>query len=73
MADLSSTIQTVAGNPSEVEGDAGRVRQQNIKDLIEADRYLSGQGAKSQKTLGLILRKLVPPGAVPNAQQQVTQ
>jgi len=66
MADLSTTIETVAGEPLKMQGDAGSVEQHKLTDLIEADRYLGGKDATAatQTTLPIRLFKLSPPGAV---------
>lgn len=63
MADLSERVQEVADGPNRVKGDAGEVESHDLKDLVEAARYLDGQQASRQKTRGLRFTKLVPPGA----------
>lgn len=45
MADLSDTIEAVAGKPQVVSGDAGSRTAQPIPDLIAADEYLKAQAA----------------------------
>ena len=39
--DLEDKISEVAQGPAKASGDAGSVEQQNLKDLIEADKYLA--------------------------------
>ena len=60
--DLENSIRTNATSPRRARGDSGEVEQHNLKDQIEADRYLnSKQAVKSG--LGIRKSKLVPPGA----------
>ncbi len=60
--DLSTSIRDNAGSPRRARGDSGEVEQHNLKDQIEADRYLSSKQAVSTG-LGVKRSKLVPPGA----------
>jgi hypothetical protein len=61
---LDDKISEVASGPAKVSGDAGSVEQQNLKDLIEADKYIAQKAAGRGRGLGIKLRQLVPPGAV---------
>lgn len=64
MADeLEDAIQQNARGPARVSGDAGSVEQHKLPDQIEADRYLASKKAAKSKSRGLVLNKLVPPGA----------
>ena len=59
---LENTIRNNADGPKRARGDSGEMEQHNLKDQIEADRYLnSKQAVKSG--LGIRISKLVPPGA----------
>jgi hypothetical protein len=60
---LDDTIRESAKAPAKASGDAGSVEQHNLKDQIEADRYLASKVATKSKTRGLRFNKLVPPGA----------
>ena len=60
--DLTDTIRNGAASPRRARGDSGEVEQHNLKDQIEADRYLSSKQAVSSG-LGIKRSKLVPPGA----------
>ena len=60
--DLTDTIRNGASSPRRARGDSGEVEQHNLKDQIEADRYLSSKQAVSSG-LGIKRSKLVPPGA----------
>ena len=60
--DLASSILDNASSPRRARGDSGEVEQHNLKDQIEADRYLSSKQAVSNG-LGIKRSKLVPPGA----------
>ncbi len=60
--DLTDTIRNGASSPRRARGDSGEVEQHNLKEQIEADRYLNSKQA--MKTgLGIRKTKLVPPGA----------
>ena len=61
--DLRRPIQENAEGPAEVSTDSMRVRQHNLKDQIEADRYLASKEAAGKSGLGVRTSKLVPPGA----------
>jgi len=61
--DLKDTISENAKGPAKAAGDAGSVEQHKLTDQIAADRYLAAKDAAKSKRRGLILNKLVPPGA----------
>ena len=61
--DLEQTIRENAQGPKRAQGDSGSVEQHDLKDQIEADRYLSSKEA-AKKGLGVRMTKVVPPGAV---------
>ncbi len=64
MADgLQDAIKENAQGPKRAQGDAGSVEQHDLKDQIEADRYLASKEA-AKKGLGVRMTKVVPPGAV---------
>lgn len=60
---LEQVIRENAQGPAEAHGDAGGVKQHNLRDQIEADRYLESKKATKKKGLGCSFKKLVPPGA----------
>lgn len=60
---LDTAIQDNAAGPAKVAGDAGSVEQHKLPDQIAADRYLAAKTATKSKRRGLVLNKLVPPGA----------
>ncbi|HLW67861.1 MAG TPA: hypothetical protein VKS79_21260 [Gemmataceae bacterium] len=62
--DLTPTITTAAGQPLEVSGDAGSVREQSIESLIKADQYLKLAAGVGLHQRGLYLSKLIPAGAM---------
>lgn len=62
MDQIEQSLLENALGPSEVQGDAGRVKQQPLADQIATDRYLESKKATRKKGLGIPLRKLVPPG-----------
>jgi len=61
--ELEQTIRDNAQGPAEAHGDSGGMKQHNLRDQIEADRYLSAKEAARSKTLGLRMTRIVPPGA----------
>lgn len=61
--DLEQNIRENAAGPKRAQGDSGSVEQHDLKDQIEADRYLSSKEA-AKKGLGVRMTKVVPPGAV---------
>lgn len=64
MPEIDERIEEVAGGLSSVTSDGTTVTQHNIKDLIEADKYLTQKEAKANKWNGIRVQKLVPPGTV---------
>ena len=61
--DLTNKIKENAEGPKRARGDSGEVEQHDLKDQIEADRYLSSKEA-AKKKLGVRMTKVIPPGAV---------
>ena len=63
MADLDDTIRENAQGPAEARGDSVSVRQHDLKDQIEADKYLAGKTAVGRNPAKAFTRmKIVPPG-----------
>lgn len=60
--DLDTSIRENASGPKRARGDSGEMEQHNLKDQIEADRYLNSKQA-IKNGLGVRISKLVPPGA----------
>ncbi len=61
--ELQDAIKENAQGPKRAQGDAGSVEQHDLKDQIEADRYLASKEA-AKKGLGVRMTKVIPPGAV---------
>jgi hypothetical protein len=61
--DLEQSIRENAQGPAKASGDSGSIEQHDLKDQIEADRYLASKEA-AKKKLGVRMTKVVPPGAV---------
>ena len=59
---LDQTITDNAAGPKRAQGDSGSVEQHDLKDQIEADRYLNSKAAAKKKGLGIKMTKAVPPG-----------
>ena len=62
MAELEDTIRENAEGPKRAKGDAGEMEQHPLPDQIAADRYLQSKTAVQGKGLGIVTKKLVPPG-----------
>ena len=60
--DLEQTIRENATGPKRAQGDSGSVEQHEVKDQIEADRYLASREARSKPHKALRLAKFSPPG-----------
>ncbi|MCL2647574.1 MAG: hypothetical protein FWD61_11305 [Phycisphaerales bacterium] len=60
--DLEDILKENAKNPKRAKGDAAEVEQHSLRDQIAADKYLASKEA-TKKGLGVIFKKLVPPGA----------
>lgn len=61
--DLADAIQENAQGPKKVQGDAGTVESHSLPDQIAADRYLAAKRAAQSKGKGIVISKLIPPGA----------
>lgn len=61
--DLKQTITDNAKAPAEAQTDNVRVKQQPLKDVIEADKYLAGKNAAAKNHRGLYFNQIKPPGA----------
>ena len=61
--ELDDAIRQNAQGPAKAAGDSGSVEQHKLSEQIEADRYLASKDAAKGKRRGLVLNKLVPPGA----------
>lgn len=61
--EIEDAIREAAQQPAEVSVDGQTVKQQPLRDQIEADRYLASKEA-AKKGLGARMTKVVPPGAV---------
>jgi len=63
MADeLEDNIRQNAAGPKRARGDSAEMEQHPLPDQIAADRYLEGKKATRSKGLGIVMKKLVPPG-----------
>ncbi len=66
MPDPTPTEQAIEQNaqgPKKAQGDAGSVEQHSLPDQIAADRYLASKKAVRARGKGIVISKLVPPGA----------
>lgn len=61
--DLDDAIRHNAQGPAKAAGDSGSLEQHQLPDQIAADRYLASKRAAQSPRRGLVLNKLVPPGA----------
>ena len=62
--EITDRLETLAQKPQIVEADGVKVEQHDLKQIVEADRYLSNRNAASKPHRGLRFSKIVPPGAV---------
>jgi len=63
MAISDEDIEAAAASPLEVESDGQKVKQQSLKDLLDArDRIDSGTAASASPRRGIRFTKLIPPG-----------
>jgi hypothetical protein len=60
---LQQSIEENATGPKKVKGDSGEVEQHDLKDQIEAARFLASKEAAQSKGLGVRISKMVSPGA----------
>jgi len=56
-------IEENAQGPKKAQGDAGSIEQHSLTDQIAADRYLAAKRAVRARGRGIVISKLVPPGA----------
>jgi hypothetical protein len=56
-------IEQNAQGPKKAQGDAGSVEQHSLPDQIAADRYLASKQAVRSKGKGIVISKIIPPGA----------
>ncbi len=61
--DLEQNIRDNAQGPKRAQSDSVSVEQHDLKDQIEADRYLSSKEAVKNPSKGVRFTKLVPPGS----------
>jgi ribosomal protein L12E/L44/L45/RPP1/RPP2 len=65
---IRNQLETAAVQPQRVRTDAGEVEQHDLKQLIEADKYLAAKAAATASTTnkrrGLRFNKLIPPGSI---------
>lgn len=64
MTDLSSDIASNAAGPKRAKSDEGEFEQHNLKDQIEADRYLNNKNAARAKGFGLRVVRAKMPSAL---------
>ena len=62
--DLEEVIQENAEGPESAESDGVRMKQHNLKDQIEADKYLASKRAGRNPAAALTRVKLIQPGTV---------
>ncbi len=62
--DLTQQIADAAAAPARTTVDGVSTEEHNIKDLIEADKYLSGKAARNRGGLPFRTLRILPPGTV---------
>ncbi len=63
--DLTSAIETAAGNPASTTVDGLAVNARPVAELIAADRYVKASAAAKQVKRGLRFTKLIMPAQCP--------
>ncbi len=58
-----AALEQNAQGPKKAQSDAGSVEQHGLQDQIAADRYLASKKAVRARGRGIVISKLVPPGA----------
>ena len=61
---LDDKIRENAEGPKKASGDSGSVEQHDLKDQVEADRYLNAKDAVKKKGLGIKITRAIPHGTV---------
>lgn len=61
--DMSEVIRDAVTQSASSSVDGISETNRSISELIEADRYLSSKAAVRKKQRGLMISKIVPPGA----------
>jgi hypothetical protein len=56
-------LREQAGSPKKAQGDAGLVESHSLPDQIALDRYLAAKRAVRAHGKGIVISKIVPPGA----------
>lgn len=62
--DLEDVIRENAAGPASASGDSGSMQQHNLKDQIEADKYLAAKAAVQTPSRGIRFSRVIPPGPV---------
>lgn len=62
MTDLSTQIETAAGQPAEVQNGDQKVKARTLDEIIAADKYLAAKTAVASRP-GVLFSRIVPPGA----------
>lgn len=63
MTDLKPRIAQAATEPKAASDDSGSMTQHDLSQVIEADRYLKNETAKTgNRFRGIGMKKIVPPG-----------
>ena len=60
---LADVIRDAANNPASASTDAGSVSGHNLRDLIEAAKFVASTKAASSKNRGVRFSKIVPPAS----------
>lgn len=56
-------IEALAASPKKAVTDEGSVEERSVQDLIDAKKYIDGQGAADRPLFGLRVAKCKPGGA----------
>ncbi len=62
--DLKDIIKQNAEGPESASADGVQMKQHNLRDQIEADKYLASKAATANPAKAFTRVKIVPPGTV---------
>jgi hypothetical protein len=62
--DLDNAIRDNAAGPESAASDGVSVKQHNLRDQVEADKYLAQKAAGRNPAKALTRVKIVPPGSI---------
>ena len=62
--EVSDALKAAAQNPKRVRTDAGEVEAHDLREQIEADKYLAAKAAAATANRGLRFNRIIPGGTI---------